>query len=55
MARLLAAPLTEQQLGEPQGQALLPNALRALQEQGLRQPALPGSGRQAAAENFMTV
>lgn len=54
-AGLFAATLTEQQLGKPQGQALLADAFRAFQKQGLRQPARPGGGRQAAAHGFMTV
>jgi hypothetical protein len=55
VARLLAAPLTEQQLSKPEGQALLPDAFWAFQEQGLRQPAFKGGGRQAAAHGFVTV
>jgi hypothetical protein len=54
-AGLCAASLTQQQLGKPQGKALLPDAFRAFQKQGLRQPARLGGGRQAAAHGFMTV
>lgn len=54
-AGLFAASLAEQQLGEPKGQALLSDTFRALQKQGLGQPARPGGGSQAAAHGFMTV